>query len=104
MSYTITNISNPGQNPQEGDIIKETYNDGSFIKKQYHPKEELPILSESEILEIEARTWRNNEIASTDYIVPLTDYPNYNSWITYRQQLRDWPSTDDFPNTKPTKP
>ena len=104
MSYTITNISNPGQTPQEGDIIKETYNDGSFIKKQYHPKEEVPMPSESEIVEIDAKEWRNSELNSTDYIVPLTDFPNYDSWITYRQQLRDWPLTDDFPNTKPTKP
>jgi len=104
MSYTITNISNPGQIPQEGDIIKETYSDGSFVKKQYHPKEEASVLSESEIVEMDAKKWRNSELTSTDYIVPLTDFPNYSSWITYRQQLRDWPSTDDFPDIKPTQP
>ena len=104
MSYIITNISNPGQTPKEGDIIKETYSDGSFVKKQYHPKEEASVPSESEIVEMDAKEWRNSELTSTDYIVPLTDFPNYSSWITYRQQLRDWPSTDDFPDIKPTQP
>ncbi len=58
----------------------------------------------TEELENEAREWRNGEIVSTDFIVALTDYPNHAAWMTYRQELRDWPSTDDFPDTKPIKP
>lgn len=58
----------------------------------------------TEELEVEARNWRNNELRETDFIMPLTDYPNRDTWITYRQELRDWTDTDDFPNTKPTKP
>ena len=50
------------------------------------------------------RKWRNKELEKTDFIVPLTDYPNRDAWITYRQELRDWTTTEDFPNTKPTKP
>jgi hypothetical protein len=50
------------------------------------------------------RDWRDKELKDTDFIVPTTDYPNHAAWLTYRQQLRDWPSTDDFPETKPTKP
>ena len=55
-------------------------------------------------LEDEAREWRDTELRRTDFIVPLTDYPNHAAWITYRQQLRDWTTTEDFPNTKPTAP
>lgn len=54
--------------------------------------------------EAEARQWRDNELQTTDFIVPTTDYPNHAAWITYRQQLRDWTATDNFPETKPTKP
>ena len=50
------------------------------------------------------REWRNKELKETDFIVPLSDYPNRTAWMTYRQELRDWPSTSDFPATKPTKP
>lgn len=50
------------------------------------------------------KEWRNGELQRTDCIVPLVDYPNHEAWLTYRQELRDWPSTDDFPETKPTKP
>lgn len=56
----------------------------------------------SEELESEAREWREAELQSTDFIVPLTDYPNRDAWMTYRTTLRDWPSTSDFPDTKPT--
>ena len=52
----------------------------------------------------EARLWRDQELESTDFIVPTTDYPNHAAWITYRQELRDWTGTADFPNTKPIKP
>mgnify|MGYP005995898987 CR=1 FL=1 len=58
----------------------------------------------TEELEAEAREWRNGELKATDFIVPLTDYPNHAAWLTYRQELRDWTTTDNFPETKPTKP
>tara|TARA_B110000858_G_scaffold23608_1_gene23855 strand:- start:351 stop:698 length:348 start_codon:yes stop_codon:yes gene_type:complete len=51
-----------------------------------------------------AREWRDSELQSTDSIIPLTDHPDHAATITYRQELRDWPSTEQFPNTKPTKP
>jgi len=50
----------------------------------------------------EARLWRDKELSDSDWIVPLTDHPERASYLTYRANLRDWPSTDDFPNTKPT--
>ena len=60
-----------------------------------------PVKSQEEV-EAEARQWRDNELQSTDFIVPLTDHPDHTATITYRQELRDWPSTDAFPDTKPT--
>ena len=48
------------------------------------------------------RTWRDMELIATDYIVPLTDHPQHAAYITYRAALRAWPSTADFPDTKPT--
>jgi hypothetical protein len=59
--------------------------------------------NQNEIIE-DARIWRNAEIKDTDFIVPLTDYPNRDAILVYRQELRDWPSTDAFPETKPVKP
>lgn len=51
------------------------------------------------------REWRDGELASTDWIIPITDYPQHAAYITYRQELRDYPSQEDFPNgTRPTKP
>ena len=51
--------------------------------------------------EQKARTWRDSELSATDYIVPLSDHPQRDAYITYRESLRQWPSTDAFPSTRP---
>jgi hypothetical protein len=48
-----------------------------------------------------ARIWRDMELSSSDYIVPLSDHPQRAAYISYRESLRSWPSTDSFPATKP---
>ena len=53
-------------------------------------------------LESKQKSWRNKELKDTDWVVPVTDHPKRASYLAYRTKLRDWPSTDDFPNTKPT--
>lgn len=78
----------------EDDLIKIGYDyiDGVFS------------YTEPPITEEQAKQWRDKELASTDFIAQTPDYPNRDAWLTYRQELRDWPSTADFPETKPTKP
>lgn len=49
-----------------------------------------------------ARDWRDIELKSTDWICSIPDHGSYSSYMTYRTNLRDWPTTDDFPDTKPT--
>ena len=51
--------------------------------------------------ETTAREWRDNELDITDRFVPTTDHPQHASYVTYREALRAWPSTGDFPATKP---
>jgi|TARA_B100001094_G_C18186336_1_gene804018 hypothetical protein len=58
----------------------------------------------SEELEAEGREWRDGELQSTDNVAQTPDYPNRDALLIYRQELRDWPSTDAFPDTKPIKP
>ena len=53
----------------------------------------------------EEKWWRDSELQATDYIVPLTDHPQHAAYMTYRQELRDYPAQADFPNgTRPVKP
>ena len=49
-----------------------------------------------------ARIWRDEELRRTDIAATVSDYPNKAAILTYRQALRDWPSTSDFPETRPT--
>ena len=51
---------------------------------------------------IEARMWRDQELLRTDTLILLPDHPDKDNLTTYRQELRDWPSTSDYPNTRPT--
>lgn len=51
--------------------------------------------------EQKARKWRDEELARTDIAATVSDYPNAEAILTYRQALRDWPATEDFPDTRP---
>tara|TARA_R110002153_G_scaffold41231_1_gene117667 strand:+ start:406 stop:609 length:204 start_codon:yes stop_codon:yes gene_type:complete len=48
-----------------------------------------------------AYVWRNDELARTDILVSTPDHPERENLLAYRTLLRDWPSTEDFPNTRP---
>ena len=48
-----------------------------------------------------ARQWRDAELEATDKAAQTPDWPNRDNILTYRQALRDWPATADFPNTRP---
>ena len=48
-----------------------------------------------------ARQWRDAELEATDKAAQTPDWPNRDNILTYRQALRDWPSTDSFPDTRP---
>jgi hypothetical protein len=76
---------------QKGFGISDAYDGTSLTKVNSGPTEE----------EI-AREWRDRELEFTDSIVPLTDHPDHAATLAYRALLRDWPSTSDFPDTKPT--
>ena len=93
----IENITNPGAEPSDGDWIRITRRNGTYTEKQFHVHPE----PSAEDIALQARGWRNGELENTDWIVPVTDHPQHAAYKTYRQKLRDWPSTSDFPNTKP---
>ena len=52
--------------------------------------------------EQEARIWRDAELRKNDIAAQTPDWPNRDNIIIYRAALRAWPSTADFPDTKPT--
>ena len=54
------------------------------------------------LAEQQAREWRDSELVRTDSLFGLTDHPDHSKIVDYRKALRDWPSTEDFPDTRPT--
>ena len=61
----------------------------------------LIILEDLITPEQKARTWRDAELARTDVAATVSDYPNAEAILVYRTALRNWPSTEDFPATRP---
>ena len=51
--------------------------------------------------ELSAYAWRDAELARTDILVAIPDHPQREDLLAYRIVLRQWPSTDSFPATKP---
>jgi hypothetical protein len=101
INTTIENLTEPSRvdNPLEGDKIKTTNTKTGlvFITSHYDP-----YIETQEDINYSAKLWRNEELSKTDHIVPLTDHPDHAATLAYRAALRDWPSTSDFPDTKPT--
>ena len=65
----------------------------------------LPEKSDAEKLEmkkLDERGWRDGELTRTDTLSLLADLPKKTELTAYRKALRDWPSTADFPDKKPT--
>ena len=58
-----------------------------------------PVFTQS--VEDIARMWRDEELTGTDAASQTPDWPNRDNILTYRAALRAWPSTSDFPDTKP---
>jgi len=86
----------------DGNITNTIVSDAEFVAANFDYYEEWVAPTPVEpTAEESARMWRDSELTATDYIVPLTDHPQRAAYMTYRQALRDWPSTADFPDTRP---
>jgi len=89
----LVNLTNPDKDPVEGDEMLKT--EGSLEIRYTHSAVEIPA-------EDLAREWRNLELMKTDQMASVPDWPDRDKYLAYRVKLRDWPSTSDFPDTKPT--
>lgn len=77
--------------------------DEDFVKTHYAERYEEVVFEPSPVpAEFVARTWRDSELEATDKAAQTPDWPNRDNILTYRAGLRDWPATDDFPDTPPT--
>ncbi len=86
----------------DGNITNTINADAEFVEAnfEYYELYVAPTPVEP-TAEEEAREWRDEELASTDYIIPLSDHPQRDAYIMLREALRQWPSTESFPDTRP---
>tara|TARA_R110000782_G_C14749233_1_gene406964 strand:+ start:229 stop:531 length:303 start_codon:yes stop_codon:yes gene_type:complete len=87
------NITNPNITGDE-EWVKANYPH----YEAYVPDTSLDYVATEEEI---ATGWRNDELIRTDSMMGATDHPDYDTLAAYRVALREWPSTEDFPATKP---
>ena len=96
MIYNILDAAN-------GNIINTINSSVEFVEANFEHYELYVAPTPAEpTAEETGRSWRNGELSASDFIVPLSDHPQRAAYMTYRTALRNWPSTDAFPATKPT--
>ena len=85
-----------------GNITNTLIADAEFVEANFENYELCvePTPAEPTVAE-QAREWRDTELSSTDTAAQTPDWPNRDNILSYRTALRDWPSTSDFPATKP---
>lgn len=71
--------------------------EGNFVEREDVFEPFIPETTKAEY----ARRRRNELLQETDWIVNIPDHPQHSAYIAYRTALRDWPSTDSFPDTRP---
>jgi len=87
----------------DGNVTNTIKADAEFVEANFEHYELWVAPTPVEPTAAEAgRTWRNGELDATDRAAQTSDWPNRDNILTYRTALRDWPSTSDFPNTRPT--
>ena len=87
----------------DGNIINRINSSAEFVAANFEHYElyVAPTLPEPTAAEA-GRMWRDAELSSSDTAAQTPDWPNRDNILTYRTALRDWPSTSDFPDTRPT--
>ena len=86
---------------ESGNVVNTIMADESFVKANFSHYEAVVIALEPHQVEDAEKDWRDAELKETDWVVPITDHPDHTKYIDYRKSLRAWPSTADFPDTRP---
>ena len=88
-----------------GNVINTVVAEEDFVSANYDYYEivddQLTAEQLAQAEEAEARSWRDSELVATDQASQTPDWPNRDNILTYRTALRDWPATEDFPDTRP---
>jgi len=83
------------------DVAESLLVEGDRIKREVVPgvwEESNYIASDNSLIE---RNWRDSELTSTDGMLQ-SDRPDLQDILSYRAELRDYPSQVDFPDgTRP---
>tara|TARA_R110000822_G_scaffold225886_1_gene358562 strand:- start:733 stop:1062 length:330 start_codon:yes stop_codon:yes gene_type:complete len=99
-TYTIRNSN--------GDVLREIEAEESFFVStsltDIHPDAHdyvIKIFLGDTSPERLAKRWRSKQLESTDWYEAVPNHSEYAAFMTYRQKLRDWPSTSEWPDKPP---
>ena len=96
-------------NPVEFKTISD-FSDFQFLVEEHNKlvkKDKEPKLSEKEEKKLQERIWRNDQLKEADIeLLKVQDGRGYGSvgdWRDYRNELRDYPEKEGFPNCERPK-
>jgi len=82
---------------ENGNFINNIVADEDFVKENYASYKLLPFFRSAK----KEVAWRNEMLNQTDSLIDLDDDLYKEKLTQWRQILRDWPSTEDFPENRP---
>tara|TARA_R110002126_G_scaffold156176_2_gene303500 strand:+ start:726 stop:1022 length:297 start_codon:yes stop_codon:yes gene_type:complete len=86
----------------DGNVTNTIKANLGFVQSNFEHYEEWVTPTPAELTAEEtARQWRDAELEATDKAAQTPDWPNRANILLHRTALRDWPSTSDFPETRP---
>ena len=86
----------------DGNVVNTILATTDFVEANFDHYELYVSPTPEEPTAVEAgRRWRNSELSATDTASQTPDWPNRDNILLYRTALRNWPSTSDFPATRP---
>jgi len=99
-NYTITDASGNWVNTIVStlEFAQEAYPNCTYT---IEIEPEIPSEFAQQIEESKERQWRDSELDATDEAAQTPDWPNRDNILLYRTALRDYPSTDAWPTTRP---
>ena len=84
-----------------GNVKNTIIADETFMSAHYSNYEIKEFTAGAPDPEVLARMWRNNMLEQSDNKVMIADHPDVDAYKAWRKELRDWPSTESFPDKPP---
>jgi hypothetical protein len=80
----------------DDEVINTVEADAEFMAANFSSYTEV----DNSVPSVDPRVWRDAELKSSDWVVQITDHPQRDDYLKYREKLRDWPKLKSYPSAR----